>query len=139
MNNLDPRIKLAVEEIQDQIDEDFTVWARFGKGEGCQLYSMKLGISIEVILQPDGSVTAEPMCSVPGFSGFITGMRLTLPNKYLYRVICQLETIKHFLPKGNINDYYHEVVAAHIMKERKLRREEREKTKHQQLSADPSN
>lgn len=134
MSNLDPRIQTAVSEIQDQIDEDFVVWARFGKGEGCQLYSMKLGISIEVMLQPDGSVTAEPMCSVPGFSGFITGMRLTLPNKHLYRVVCQIETIKHFLPEGNINDYYHEVVAAHMVKERKRRREKRERAKSQQSS-----
>ncbi|AXC43156.1 hypothetical protein [Salmonella phage S124] len=139
MSNLDPRVQAAVDEIQDQIDEDFVVWARFGKGEGCQLYSMKLGISVEVILQPDGSVTGEPMCSVPGFSGFITGMKLTLPNKHLYRVICQIETIKHFLPEGNINDYYHEVVAAHMMAERKRRREERERNKLKQLCEDSSN
>ncbi len=41
MNNLDPRIKFAITEIQDQIDEDFTVWSRSGNGEYCQLYSMK--------------------------------------------------------------------------------------------------
>ena len=139
MNNLDPRIKFAITEIQDQIDEDFTVWSRSGNGEYCQLYSMKMGISIELNINPEGNVEAQPMFSVPGFSGFVMGMKLCLPNKHLYRVICQLETIKHFLPEGNINDYYHEVVAAYMMKERKRRREEREKTKHQQHSADSSN
>lgn len=139
MNNLDPRINFAITEIQDQIDEDFTVWSRSGNGEYCQLYSMKMGISIELSINSEGNVEAQPMFSVPGFSGFIMGMKLCLPNKHLYRVICQLETIKHFLPEDNINDYYHEVVAAHMMKERKRRREEREKTKHQQHSADSSN
>lgn len=139
MNNLDPKIKFAITEIQDQIDEDFTVWSRSGNGEYCQLYSMKMGISIELSINPEGNVEAQPMFSVPGFSGFVMGMKLCLPNKHLYRVICQLETIKHFLPEGNINDYYHEVVAAYMMKERKRRREEREKTKHQQHSADSSN
>lgn len=139
MNNLDPRIKFAIIEIQDQIDEDFTVWSRSGNGEYCQLYSMKMGISIELSINSEGNVEAQPMFSVPGFSGFVMGMKLCLPNKHLYRVICQLETIKHFLPEGNINDYYHEVVAAYMMKERKRRREEREKTKHQQHSADSSN
>ena len=139
MSNLDPRIKFAITEIQDQIDEDFTVWSRSGNGEYCQLYSMKMGISIELNINPEGNVEAQPMFSVPGFSGFVMGMKLCLPNKHLYRVICQLETIKHFLPEGNINDYYHEVVAAYMMKERKRRREEREKTKHQQHSADSSN
>lgn len=139
MNNLDPKIKFAITEIQDQIDEDFTVWSRSGNGEYCQLYSMKMGISIELNINPEGNVEAQPMFSVPGFSGFVMGMKLCLPNKHLYRVICQLETIKHFLPEGNINDYYHEVVAAYMMKERKRRREEREKTKHQQHSADSSN
>ena len=139
MSNLDPRIKFAITEIQDQIDEDFTIWSRSGNGEYCQLYSMKMGISIELNINPEGNVEAQPMFSVPGFSGFVMGMKLCLPNKHLYRVICQLETIKHFLPEGNINDYYHEVVAAYMMKERKRRREEREKTKHQQHSADSSN
>ncbi|UGO55740.1 putative tape measure protein [Escherichia phage JLBYU43] len=139
MSNLDPRIKLAVEEIQDQIDEDFTVWSKFGNGEGCQLYSMKMGISIELNINSEGRVEAQPMFSVPGFSGFVAGIKLCLPNNHLHRVICQLVTIKHFLPEGNINDYYHEVVAAHMMKERKRRREEREKTKHQQSSTDSSN
>lgn len=139
MSNLDPRIKHAVEEIQDQIDEDFTVWSRFGNGEGCQLYSMKMGISIELSINPEGNVEAQPLFSVPGFSGFVMGMKLCLPNKHLYRVICQLETIKHFLPEDNINDYYHEVVAAYMMKERKRRRAERERAKSQQSSTDSSN
>ncbi|NCB96716.1 MAG: hypothetical protein EOM35_09815 [Negativicutes bacterium] len=139
MNNLDPRIKFAITEIQDQIDEDFTVWLRSGNGEYCQLYSMKMDISIELSINPTGNVEAQPMFSVPGFSGFVMGMKLCLPNKHLYRVICQLETIKHFLPEGNINDYYHEVVAAHMMKERKRRREERERAKSQQSSSDSSN
>lgn len=131
MNNLDPRIRFAITEIQDQIDEDFTVWSRSGNGEYCQLYSMKMGISIELNINSEGRVEAQPMFSVPGFSGFVAGIKLCLPNNHLHRVIRQLETIKHFLPEGNINDYYHEVVAAHMMKESKRRREEREKTKHQ--------
>ncbi|CCI88471.1 hypothetical protein BN79_043 [Yersinia phage phiR2-01] len=139
MNNLDPRIADAVSYVQEEVGKDFTVWARFGKGEGCQLYSMKMGISIELSLNPDGTVAAEPMFTVPGFSGFINGMKLCLPNSHLYRVVCQLETIKHFLPKDNINDHYGEVVVAHMIKERKRRRAERERIKSEQSGTDSSN
>lgn len=139
MNNLDPRIQTAIEEIQDQIDEGYTIWARAGNGLWCHLYHMRTGISIELSLNQEGRVMAKPSCSVPGFSGHIEGMELCLPNNHLYRVLCQLETIKHFLPKDNINDYYFEVVREHMLSERKRKREEREKTKHQQHSADSSN
>ncbi len=88
-----------------------------------------MGISIDLNINSEGRVEAQPMFSVPGFSGFVAGIKLCLPNNHLHRVICQLETIKHFLPEDNINDYYYEVVAVHI--EIKRRREEREKTKHQ--------
>lgn len=124
----------AIAWVNEDLGDGWHSWAHSSNGNWCRLYHMKLGISIELRINEEDRVMAKPYCSVLGFSGMVEGMELCLPNSHLYTVICQLETIKHFLPKDNINDYYHEVAVAHMMAERKRRRAEREKAKREQDS-----
>ncbi|ATS94019.1 tail tape measure protein [Pectobacterium phage DU_PP_V] len=103
MNNI-KSIKEAIAYVKEELSEDYSVWTSSGDGNWVQLYSLEDGISIDLTLTDNGNVTAKAYFSLPGFSGFVEGMLFTLPNRMLYRVVRQLETIKEFIPEGNIND-----------------------------------
>lgn len=122
---LHEKVAKVAESIWEDYGEGWTVWSRSGDGTWCRLYDMDLGVSIELRLD-DQRVMAKPYFVVPGFSGLVEGMELGMPNDHMHTVLCQLETIKFFLPKDNINDHWHEVVAAHMMKRREERRKQRE-------------
>lgn len=124
-HGLDPRIAKQVNKIEE--DDPTSGWQvnmRSTDGEWCSLYSISIGIRIEVYLKED-RVMAKAGCNLQGFSGEIAGMELGLPNPHLLQVVMQIETIKWFCPKDNINDHYHNVALEYMQAERKKRRAQR--------------
>lgn len=124
-HGLVPKLAEAVNQID--AEDEVSGWhvnMRAGNGTWCSLYSDAVGILIEVYLQDD-KVVAKAVAYVIGFSGKIESMELVLPNKHLQRVVMQIETIKYFLPKDNINDHYHNVALEYMQAEREKRRAQR--------------
>lgn len=88
------------------------------------------GINFQIWDDEDERLKGQLSLTVLGFSGQVICDKLSLPNDHLYRQMCQLETIQNRLPMyENINDFYHEVVAAHVMKRRAARKKARDEAR----------
>lgn len=122
-HGLHPKIKEQI--LASECLEEFTVWSRAGNGRWCQLFDMKERVSVEVYLNEEDNVMAKPSATILGFSGFIQGNELCLPNKHLYTEIMQILTILEFIPREkNINDLTHKVYYRWAMESRESRDKE---------------
>lgn len=88
------------------------------------------GINFQIWDDENERLKGQLSLTVLGFSGQVLCDKLSLPNDHLYTQMCQLETIQNRLPMyENINDFYHEVVGAHMMKKRAARKKARDEAR----------